>query len=140
MEIAMRLLKEEYPPCPNCKGTGKDPNEEGRPEIGIDPGECEPCDGTGMDMFEPVALDERGFPIESYEQDDPNWQDTIETSEPMDLAWRLLKQQSPHDAKECPECFGLGFVETMVPDPEEPGELIEDTPMCTTCNGTGAIG
>ena len=59
---------------------------------------------------------------------------------PMDLAWRLLKQQSPHDAKECPECFGLGFVETMVPDPEEPGELIEDTPMCTTCNGTGAIG
>jgi hypothetical protein len=94
MDIAMRLLKEEYPPCPNCKGTGKDPNEEGRPEIGIDPGECEPCDGTGMNMFEPVAFDERGFPIEDTEFNDSNWQDTIEASEPMDIAFQLIKAKS----------------------------------------------
>ena len=91
VDIAMRLLKEEYPPCPNCQGTGKDPNEAGRPEIGIDPGECEPCDGTGEDMFEPVTFDERGFPIEDAEFNDSNWQDTIEASEPMDIAMRLLK-------------------------------------------------
>ena len=43
------------------------------------------------------------------------------------------------DAKECPNCAGLGFVEQMVPDPEEPGEMMWDTPQCNTCNGTGSI-
>tara|TARA_R110002110_G_scaffold354146_2_gene563984 strand:+ start:2177 stop:2623 length:447 start_codon:yes stop_codon:yes gene_type:complete len=106
----------------------------------------------------------------------------FQAGEPMDIAFRLLKQQnqssptsnqsSPtsnrarimelypqglhgprsrpitpeekaaraaEDAKECPDCGGLGFVEEMVPDPEEPGEMMWDTPPCTTCNGTGAI-
>ena len=97
------------------------------------------------------------------------------SDKPMDLAFRLLKQRSPHpispnrarikelypqgihgprsrpitdeeraaweaeDAKECPDCSGLGFVEQMVPDPEEPGEMMWDTPPCITCNGTGSI-
>tara|TARA_R100001230_G_C5675955_1_gene181626 strand:- start:810 stop:1757 length:948 start_codon:yes stop_codon:yes gene_type:complete len=29
------------------------------------------------------------------EQSDPNWQDSIETGEPMDIAWRLLKEAIP---------------------------------------------
>ena len=88
MDIAMQMLKWETPPCPYCQGTGKDPNEEGQPEIGIAPGECEPCDGTGKEMFseEPVVLDERGMPIE-----DDTWRDSVETGEPMDIAMRLLK-------------------------------------------------
>jgi len=94
----MVLVKEEDSVCPNCQGTGKDPNEAGRPEIGIDPGECEPCDGSGM-LFEETVLDERGFPIESYEENDPNWQDTIEASEPMDIALRLLKHAVSPAAK-----------------------------------------
>jgi len=91
MDIAYQLLKnwEEIPPCPYCQGTGEDPNEEGQPEIGIDPGECEPCDGTGKALFseEPVVLDERGMPIE-----DDTWRDSVETGEPMDIAMRLLKE------------------------------------------------
>tara|TARA_R110000787_G_scaffold44250_3_gene108692 strand:+ start:298 stop:1875 length:1578 start_codon:yes stop_codon:yes gene_type:complete len=100
MDIAMRLLKDEdefdrhwekIPPCANCGGTGKDPNEKGKPEIGIDPGECDPCDGTGKALFGPVAIDEKGLPVESFDENNPNWQDSIETGEPMDIAMRLLK-------------------------------------------------
>tara|TARA_R110000737_G_scaffold17896_2_gene35780 strand:+ start:4386 stop:5789 length:1404 start_codon:yes stop_codon:yes gene_type:complete len=97
MDIAYQLLKdsdwEKIPPCPNCKGTGEDPNEEGQPEIGIEPGECEPCDGTGKDLFGSVAIDEEGRPIESFDENNPNWQDSIETGEPMDIAYQLLKNQ-----------------------------------------------
>tara|TARA_R110000787_G_scaffold114734_2_gene224556 strand:+ start:341 stop:1819 length:1479 start_codon:yes stop_codon:yes gene_type:complete len=92
MDIAYQLLKWDTPPppCPHCQGTGEDPNEEGRPEIGIEPGECEPCDGTGKDMFsdEPVVIDERGMPIE-----DDTWRGSVETGEPMDIAYQLLKNQ-----------------------------------------------
>ena len=100
MDIAMRLLKDEdefdrhwekIPPCANCGGTGKDPNEKGKPEIGIDPGECDPCDGTGKALFGPVAIDEKGLPVESFDENNPNWQDSIETGEPMDIAMQLLK-------------------------------------------------
>jgi len=89
MEHAWSSLMKEDSVCPNCQGTGKDPNQKGIPEQGIEPGECEPCDGSGM-YWEQVLLDERGFPIESYEENDPNWQDSIETGEPMNDAWSSL--------------------------------------------------
>ena len=91
MDLAMRLLKKEDSVCPHCRGTGKDPNQKGIPEEGIAPGECEPCDGSGMHWVQ-TPLDERGFPIESYEEDDPNWQDSIETGEPMDLAYDAIRK------------------------------------------------
>ena len=88
------LLKEDSV-CPNCQGTGKDPNQKGIPEEGIEPGECEPCDGSGMHWVQ-APLDERGFPIESYEENDPNWQKNIETGEPMESAWSsLMKEHKP---------------------------------------------
>jgi len=48
------------------------------------------------------------------------------------------------DENECPDCGGIGYIEQMVPDtenpnvdPEDPDEWIEVRPTCTTCNGTG---
>ena len=122
MNIAMRLLKEEDSVCPHCRGTGKDPNQKGIPEEGIAPGECEPCDGSGMRWVQ-TPLDERGFPIESYEEDDPNWQDSIETGEPMDIAMRLLKneKQWKEEAKFLPtrdlEGQSMGVTEALVSHP-----------------------
>ena len=94
MEDAWSSLLKEDSVCPNCQGTGKDPNQKGIPEEGIEPGECEPCDGSGMHWVQ-TPLDERGFPIESYEENDPNWQDSIETGEPMEDAWSSLLKEEP---------------------------------------------
>ena len=126
--------------------------------------------------FSPWQTDSEYGNLRNTRQGGFSTQDQLKwASEPMDLAFRLLKQQSPHsitsrrarirelypqgihgprsrpitdeeraaweaeDAKECPDCSGLGFVEQMVPDPEEPGEMMWDTLPCTTCNGTGGI-
>ncbi len=71
--------------CRSCKGTGKLPpivHEDGSVTPAAD---CIQCDGAGNqetieDISARVAQDEQ-------------WREGIETGEPMDLAWRLLKNE-----------------------------------------------
>ena len=67
----------------------------------------------------------------------------------MKEAWKRMQagnvppENLEEDENECPDCGGLGYIEQMVPapenpnvDPEDPDEWIEFRPTCTTCKGT----
>ena len=70
--------------CRSCKGTGKLPPIEHEDGSVTPAADCIQCDGAGNqetieDISARVAQDEQ-------------WREKIETGEPMDIAWRLLKE------------------------------------------------
>ena len=104
-----RLLKDDnwyhnpqYPiPCAQC---GKQVENEddmseggsgGRPLASDNNGPraiCWDCIRGNDPVHQAMASGRAKF-LGEPELDDPNWQDKIETGEPIDLAWRLLKEK-----------------------------------------------
>jgi len=85
--------------CAWCDGTGKRANwEDLRNKTLRDAAPVKPTDDAWGDWQ--LWEDEHGLTNEERTalahnlptDDDPDWQDTIEAGEPMDLAWRLLKE------------------------------------------------
>jgi hypothetical protein len=110
MDLAWRLLKDDdwyhnpqYPmPCVQC---GKQVENEDDMSEGGSGGRPMPPDNNGPraicwdcirgnDPVHQAMASGRAKFLGEPELDDPNWQDKIETGEPMDLAWRLLKFQT----------------------------------------------
>ena len=76
--------------CRSCKGTGKLPPIEHEDGSVTPAAKCIQCDGAGNQY----TIEE----LRAWAQGnaDPNWKSTIGTGEPMDLAWRLLKDDEGH--------------------------------------------